>query len=307
MRLGWSGLACLAAGMWAANSPGAPPRVLCSTFPVYQITRNVTAGREGMAVELLLPAALGCPHQYAVKPADLEKLSRADLLVLNGLGLEEFLEPQIRSAGERLKVVDSSLGIGDLLPAAGAGSRPAHADCAGCAHDDDVNPHLFASPRRIARIAIRIAEALAEADPAGAELYGRNARAYAERMDKLAGEMAARVAAFPNRRIVQPHGVFDYLARDTGLEIVAVTQAHGQEPSAAEMLSLLKRIREVKAAAVVTEPQYSPRAGQTLAREAGLPVLPLDPAASGPEAAPLDYVETVMKANLEALQSALGR
>lgn len=306
MRLGWRGLACLAAGLWTANGLGAPPRVLCSTFPIYQITRNVTAGREGASVELLLPATLGCPHQYALKPRDMEKLSRADLLVINGLGLEEFLDAQIRNAGERLKVVDGSAGSGDLLPAAGEETCSHHPDCAHAAQDH-ANPHLFASPRRIARIAVRIAEALSEADPAGAELYGRNARAYADRMNALAGEMAGRVAAFPKRRIVQPHGVFDYLARDIGLEIVAVTQAQGQDPSAAEMLAILKRIRETKAAAVITEPRMSPRAAQTLAREAGLPVIPLDPAASGPEEAPLDYVEKVMRANLEALQAVLGR
>jgi ABC-type Zn uptake system ZnuABC Zn-binding protein ZnuA len=236
----------------------------------------------------------------------MEKLSRADLLVINGLGLEEFLDAQIRNAGERLKVVDGSAGSGDLLPAAGEETCSHHPDCVHAAHGH-ANPHLFASPRRIARIAVRIAEALSEADPAGAELYGRNARAYADRMNALAGEMAGRVAAFPKRRIVQPHGIFDYLARDIGLEIVAVTQAQGQDPSAAEMLAILKRIRETKAAAVITEPRMSPRAAQTLAREAGLPVIPLDPAASGPEEAPLDYVEKVMRANLEALQAVLGR
>lgn len=305
MKPGWKAMTLLVAGWWGATVEGAPPRILCSTFPVYQITRNVTAGREGAIVELLLPSALGCPHQYALKPRDMEKLSRADLLILNGLGMEDFLDAQIRNAGERLKVVDSSAGSGDPLPVA-AESCSRHQDCAH-AGPGDANPHLFASPRRIARIALRISEALAGADPAGEELYGRNARAYAGRMNALADEMTARVADFPNRRIVQPHGVFDYLAHDVGLEIVAVTQAHGQEPSAAEMLAILKRIRETKAAAVITEPQVSPKVGQTLAREAGLPVIPLDPTASGPENAPLDYVEKVMRANLEALQSALGR
>jgi len=168
------------------------------------------------------------------------------------------------------------------------------------------NPHLFASPRQAALLAENIAAGLSKADPEGAGVYFKNAKAYAQRMNALADEMAALVKTLKNNRIVQPHGVFDYLARDIGLEIVAVTQPHGQEPSAAEMLELVKIVREKKAGAVFTEPQYSPKVGQTIARETGIPAAVLDPAASGPENAPLDYYEQVMRKNMEALRNTLG-
>ena len=118
--------------------------------------------------------------------------------------------------------------------------------------------------------------------------------------------LAARVKELKNNRIVQPHGAFDYLARDIGLEVVAVTQPHGQEPSAAEMLELVRSMREKQAGAVFTEPQYSPKVGQTLAKETGIPTAVLDPVASGPEDAPLDYYETAMRKNLETLRATLG-
>ena len=157
-----------------------------------------------------------------------------------------------------------------------------------------------------AKLALNIAAGLSKADPEGAGVYFRNANAYAERMNALAVEMSALGQRLRNRRIVQPHGVFDYLARDMGLEVVAMLQPHGQEPSAAEMIEIVRIVREKNAGAVFTEPQYSPKAGQTIAREAGIPAAVLDPAASGPEDAPLDYCETVMRQNMEILSATLG-
>ena len=296
-------------------------RVLCTTFPIYQITQNVTKGQDGVKVELLLPASLGCPHHYSLTPQDMQKLARADVLVVNGLGLEEFLGAPIKKANAKLVMVDSSAGITGLLSYAG-GSHKHHEH-----HEDDddndvqaghdaehehhhehrgVNPHLFASPRQAAQLALNIAAGLSRHDPERATAYFQNAKGYAARLNALADEMTAAVKKLKNNRIVQPHGIFDYLARDVGLEIVAVTQPHGHEPSAAEMLALVQTVRKKKAGAVFTEPQYSPKVGQTLAREAGIPTAVLDPVASGPEDAQLDHYETTMRKNLETLRVTLG-
>ncbi len=282
-------------------------RVLCTTFPIYQITRNVAQGRQGVDVKLMLPASLGCPHHYSLTPQDMRKLARADVLVVNGLGMEEFLGAPVKKANPRLRVANSSQGIEGLLPYAGGHRRREHRhDDHARQHRSGVNSHLFASPRMTALLAENIAVGLSKADPDGADVYARNAKAYAAKMNALADEMAALVKTLKNNRIVQPHGAFDYLARDIGLEIVAVTQPHGQEPSAAEMLKLIETIREKKAGAVFTEPQYASKVGQTLGRETGIPTAVLDPAASGPDDAPLDYYEDVMRKNKETLRATLG-
>jgi ABC-type Zn uptake system ZnuABC Zn-binding protein ZnuA len=283
--------------------------VLCTTFPIHQIARNVAQGREGVDLQLMLPAGMGCPHDYALTPQDMLKLAAADVLVVNGLGLEEFLGAPVLAANPGIETVDSSAGIPDLLAYA---RRPHEADEdhdyeAGADHGrDGVNPHLFASPRQTARIALNIAGGLSKADPEGAGVYSRNAQAYAARMNALADEMAAFGQTLQNNRIVEPHGVFDYLARDMGLEIVAVLRPHGQEPSAAEMLELVRDIRAKQAGAIFTEPQYPAKVGEALARETGLPVALLDPAATGPGDAPLEHFETVMRKNMEVLGATLG-
>jgi len=293
--------------------------VLCTTFPIFQITRNVARGRDGLEVQLMLPSQLGCPHNYTLTPQDMQELARADVLVINGLGMEEFLGAPLKRANEELTIVDSSAGIEETLQYTTGhehNAGEAHKHHAGHDaeegeehdhhHHEGVNPHLFASPRMAAKLAMNIAAGLGKADPAGKDLYTRNARAYAETLNKLADEMADLGKRLKNNRIVEPHGVFDYLARDAGLEILAVMQAHGQEPSAAEMARLAKTIREKKVGAIFTEPQYPDKVGKALARETGVPVGMLDPAASGPEDAPPDYYETVMRENMKTLETTLG-
>lgn len=310
----------IAVALGAASGWGAIQNVLCSTFPIYQLTRNVAQGREGVEVQLLLPASLGCPHHYSLTPQDMKKLANADVFVVNGLGMEEFLGAPVAQANRDLLVVDSSAGIPDVLAYAEDrhGEEAEHAEEGHEAHEEGeeehrhhhlhagANPHLFVSPRMAAKLALNVAAGLSKADPEGAGVYYRNARAYAGRMNALAGEMSALGQRLRNRRIVQPHGVFDYLARDLGLEVVAMLQPHGQEPSAAEMIEIVRIVREKNAGAVFTEPQYSPKAGQTIAREAGIPAAVLEPAASGPEDAPLDYFETTMRQNMEILSATLG-
>jgi ABC-type Zn uptake system ZnuABC Zn-binding protein ZnuA len=157
-------------------------------------------------------------------------------------------------------------------------------------------------------LSMNIAAELSKADPEGAAVYFKNAQDYKSKMHKLAEEFAALGKVLKNNRIVTQHGVFDYLARDMGLEVVVVMQAHeGQEPSAAEMLEIVRIVKEKKAGALFTEPQYPQKVGQTIAKEADIPSAILDPVATGPEQARLDYYETVMRQNMEVLRKTLGQ
>jgi ABC-type Zn uptake system ZnuABC Zn-binding protein ZnuA len=281
--------------------------LLASTFPIYQITRNLTAGSNTVKVGLMIPAELGCPHDYALTPQDMRKLTKADVLIINGLGLEEFMGAPVKKANPKLQVIDSSQGIKPILYYTKEEEEHGH-HSKHQQHDAKApNPHLFASPRMAALLAANIADQLARIDPAGAALYAANARTYAQRMDSLADTLATLGKRLANNRIVTQHGVFDYLARDMGLEVVAVVQAHaGQEPSASEILTLVATIKEKKAGAIFTEPQYPKAVGKTIAQEAGIVDATLDPAANGPIQAPLDHYEQVMRTNLNTLERTLG-
>lgn len=282
---------------------------LVTTFPIYQITRNVTEGRKGVKVELMLPSSLGCPHDYTMTPKDMRKLEKADVLVVNGLGLEDFLGAPVKKANPEIKIIDSSSGIKNLLNYTESSE---HEGCKGCGHHHHQhkvkNPHLFSSPRMSAKIAMNIMAELSKADPEGQAIYEKNAKDYAAKLNALADEMASVGKSLKNNRIVTQHGVIDYLARDVGLDIVAVIQSHGgKDPSASEMIKIIKEIKDKKAGAIFSEPQYSDRLAKTIASETGISIGELDPVATGPADAPLEYCENKMKENIKVLKKTLGK
>ena len=289
-------LLCLVLGL-ASPAFAADRQIVASVFPVWLLLKQVTRDVPGIEVGLLLPAGTGCPHDYSMTPQDRRTLARADVLVINGLGLESFLGEPGKAAQlmkEGAVLIDISSRVDQLLPDDG--------------HDGHgVNPHIFASPAMMSRMAVSLAGQLAQHDPEHASLYEENGRRTAERLDALAADFAALGSRIAGRGVLVQHNVFNYLARDTGLVVDAMVQAHeGQEPSAREMLDLVRIIREKHTAAVITEPQYPARTGRTLAAETGIPCISLDPVASGPSDVPDDYYETVMRGNLRILENSLG-
>ncbi|MSS27788.1 zinc ABC transporter substrate-binding protein [Desulfovibrio sp. PG-178-WT-4] len=284
----------------APNAQGRPAelRVLATTFPVYLFTRNVTQSRPYVRVDLLVPAQSGCPHDFAPSPHDLQKLAQAQVLVMNGLGLENFLTASLKKINAQVTIIDSSAGIAPLpLP---QGMLPS--SHAGHGHGA-VNPHLFAGPQQAAAMVYNIAKGLARVDPEGAAAYRAAAEAYAARLLSVGRRLAAVGAGAPRKGIVLQHDALAYLAHDAGLDVVDVIQeSEDVQPSAARIMALVRRVREEKPVLIVSEPQYSDKPALTLARETGVPAASLDPVASGPADAPLSYYEAVMAANCQILE-----
>lgn len=309
-------------------------RVLATTYPVYLLTRAVAQSSPDVQVDLLIPAQTGCPHDYALTPKDMQKLSQARIVVINGLGLEAFLEKPLASSG-KIKVIDSSAGItpiaedqdddhdaghaatdkaheADHAAAAAKGHEP-HDKGHEAAHEHGhehggANPHIFSSPLQAAAMVRNIGRGLAAAEPVAAKNCPEAAEAYAARLETLAQRMAAVGANAANKNVVALHDGMAYLVRDAGLNLVDVIQEDEEaQPSAARLLELVKKIKESKPVVLIGEPQYSDKPVRALAAETGVPAVQLDPLASGPTNAPLDYYETVMTKNCTILEKSFAK
>lgn len=279
--------------------------ILASTFPMYLFTKAVVGDAPGVQVELMIPAGSGCPHDYSMNPHDRQMLSDADIIVINGLGLDQFVVGPLKQDNPQAVVIDTSKGIGQIIHI--------HSDQAGESGPDehqhgDLNPHAFASPKTAGQIVKYIADQLSQADPANAQPYAANAKAYIARLDELADQFRQAVPTLRSNRIVTEHMVFDYLARDSGLEVVAVVEEVPgmEESSAGGIARLTARIKAGGAAALFVEPQYPDKVGRAVAAAAGIPVAALDPVATGPAGASLDYYLQKMRENLVTLQKTLG-
>lgn len=319
--------------------------IVCTFLPNYVFTRNVVGDAPDVDIHLLVSADVGCPHNYVVTPADLKAVSRADLIVANGLGLESFLATLLRTNPKaRLITISDDCEIlqsrtshhHEHHTAKAALSRPTtdqeathdrnehehdkHHDGAETApaheaddhHDKEhaggePNPHVWVSPIQAIRQIRSLAHRLSEADPEYAARYQANAEAYVARIEVLHRRMRDAAARFANRRIVTFHDAFAYLAKDLGLEVVAtLTLDPSRPPSAAEMADVINTIRETGAAAVFFEPAYSDTVARTISRDAGVPAFPLNPFNSLDVDPTERSYEEVMEANLDVLIKALG-
>ncbi|WP_298998684.1 zinc ABC transporter substrate-binding protein [uncultured Desulfovibrio sp.] len=310
-------------------------RVLATTYPVYLLTRAVVQTSPDVQVDLLIPAQTGCPHDYALTPKDMQKLSKANVVIINGLGMESFLEKPLAAAGKKISIIDSSKGVNaiaeehdedhdadhdkadaahkdDHNPAAAAkGHDHAHEHGHGHDHGHDhggLNPHAFSSPLQAAVMARNIGRGLAAAAPVAAKNCPQAAEAYAARLETLGQRLAAVGANAANKNVVALHDGMAYLVRDAGLNLVDVIQEDEEaQPSAARLLDLVKKIRESKPVVLIGEPQYSDKPVLALAAETGVPAVQLDPLASGASDASLDYYETVMSKNIATLEKYFGK
>jgi ABC-type Zn uptake system ZnuABC Zn-binding protein ZnuA len=266
---------------------------------MYLFTVNVVGDAPGVSVDMMLPASLGCPHDYALTPGDMKKVASADLFVANGLGMEDFLGAPIRKANPRVRVVETGASVPPLREGGGKDGHD-HGHNHGA-----VNPHSWVSPKSAILQVRAIEQALSEASPANAVRFRANADAYVRRLAALSAEFEAAAGKFRRRNIVTFHGVFGYLARDYGLNVVGeVETAPGQEPSAGEIRKLSRVIREKGVPVLFAEPQYPARVAEVVAREAGVPVRFLDPVATG--RMEKTAYEEAMRRNLEILKDALS-
>jgi ABC-type Zn uptake system ZnuABC Zn-binding protein ZnuA len=277
-----------------SEEPSKKVRILTAFFPIYLFAQNIVAGMDAFEVDLLLPSDYGCPHDYALSPDDLKKIHEADVIILNGLGMEGFLSESILAGNPDAKIIIASHGLPPLP------LKYAHKHENGQNENEIYNPHLFASPKMASLMAGIIADSLKSFYPDYAEQMARNGANYKARLDSVDVSFRDSLKELANNRIVTVHEAFDYMARDYGFEIAEVIEKEpGYEPSAGELVNLAKKIKASKVAGLYSEPQYSARIVEVIGRETGIPVFSMDPVATGPADPPLDYYEKVMMENLK--------
>jgi ABC-type Zn uptake system ZnuABC Zn-binding protein ZnuA len=250
-------------------------------------------GGDRVSVTSLVPRGTD-PHTFEPKPSDAARIAEADLVVMNGLGLDDWLGKLIESSGTKARVVR----LGEDLPGVAyiAGEAAEHP-----------NPHLWLDAAIAALYAERIAEALSAASAADAQEFESGGRAFAARLRQLDSWIRQQIATVPeaNRRLVLFHDAFPYFARAYGLEVVgSVVEAPGQDPSAGQMAALVDAIRASGARAVFSEAQFPATLVRRLAEEAGVAVV-TDLYTDALGEPPLDSYEAIMRHDVERLVGAL--
>lgn len=271
----------------SATVEGGQLTIVTSFYPIYISTINITRDVPNVKVYNLTKPQTGCLHDYQLSPDDVKILAGAQIFVINGAGMESFMDKVIKQQPD-LQIIEASKDI-PLIKGPG---------------ETEDNPHVWVSVAGAIAQVKNIGQQLAILDPQHASQYQHNTAVYTAKLEELRQQMHQELDGAKNRKVVTFHEAFPYFAREFNLQIAAVVEREpGSEPSAAELAETIELIKETKIKTIFTEPQYSSRAAQAIARETGAKVFTLDPGVTGPSNA--DAYISIMKTNLQTLKEAL--
>ncbi len=290
----------LAVLLLAAPALACAETVVTSFYPIYLFALNLLDGTEGVTLTNLADTNTGCLHDYQLQTGDMKQLAQADAFLINGAGMESYLDGVFETFPE-LAVVDASVGV-TLLE-----------DCAdhdhdGEAHDHAYNAHIWLDAENAILMVSNLAEGLMAALPAHADVIAANRDAYVQRLTALDDELTTALAGLSRRDIITFHEAFRYFASAYGLNVAAVVNRDPDDALSPRALAeLCTTVEALGNPPLFVEPQYEDMAAQTVSRETGAPVYTLDPIVTGPETdVSLTYYEDVMRQNLAVLLNALG-
>jgi ABC-type Zn uptake system ZnuABC Zn-binding protein ZnuA len=240
----------------SAGGRGAALEVVATTTQVADFARIV--GGDRVRVTNLIKPNVDA-HDYEPSPADIDAIARADVVLQNGVGLEEWLDDTIQSSGFQGPVADTSRGV--ALRQDEGGER---------------DPHIWQDPRNAQVMVANVERALAAAEPAAASGFAARLAAYTRELQALDVEVARQIDSLANKKLVTNHDAFGYYIDRYGLELVgsvipsADTSA---ELSGRDIRDLVARIKATKVKAVFTEASLPASAAETIAAEAGVKVV----------------------------------
>jgi len=282
----------------ATSAHAARLKVLTTFLPVYCFTANVAGDQAD--VENLLPAGVS-PHEFSFLPREARKVGTADLIIVNGLAMEPWLDKMLKAnfAAQTPPVIEATAGIRPRLIAASPdrhpGSNPGLHQPRGGA-----NPHVWLDPTLAAHAVTNILLALSRADPSHASAYELNARNYLARLQALDSEIATALAPIQNRSIVTYHDAFPYFARRYGLDVVGVIEEIPEvNPSPRYLSELGRRIRTNDVRVIFTEAGPPSKLAKQIADDLHTALAPLDTLETG-RLAPGAYEEG-MRSHLRIL------
>ncbi len=276
--------------------------IVTSFYPMYISALNIVDGANNVTLTNLTAQTTGCLHDYQITTSDMLKLNNADVLIVNGDGMENFIDKALL-AYPNLDIINASKNIKENHESIlhEEHEESLHHD----EHEHGENSHYWVSVTLYIEQIKNIKDELIRLNPENSEIYEKNATEYINKLEDLKNRMHEKLDLVQNRNIVTFHEAFDFFAEEFDLNIVSVIEREpGTYPSSKEVAEIIDEIKNKNVNAIFTEPQYSRTAADTIARETNIGVYVLDPVVTG-DMNKEAYIN-IMNQNLNNLQKALG-
>ena len=282
-----------ACGQPAASQPQDEDtlHIVATTYPVYLFTTAVTEGAEGVEVSLLVIQQTSCLHDYTLTVSDMKAIEGADVIVMNGAGLEDFMDDALSASDAQ--VIDCSEGI-DLLPAQGH---------EGHNHDAEYDPHIWMDPANAQVMLGTIADQLGQIT--GQDLQARCTEVQ-QQVEQANQQWKEQVSTLSAPKLITFHDGFQYFSRTFGLELLkAIEEEEGSEASAQEIKEIVSLVEQYQLPAIFTEVNGSESTAQAISRESGCGVYQLNMIMSGDGTGIQPYLDA-MQNNIDTIVEAFG-
>lgn len=273
-------------------------QIAATTLPVYDFTARLCQGTD-LTVTRLVTEQVSCLHDYSLNVRQVKAAEAAEVVVISGAGLEEFLDGILDGSRQ----IDASAGIPLLTPEEGHSHEDEHEeehhDHDGHHHEQD--PHIWLSPANAKAMAANICAGLSREYPAHTHTFQRNLQLLLADLDALAAYGQESLKDLSCRELITFHDGFAYLAQAFDLTILeAIEEESGSEASAQDLKHLIEEVEHHRLPAIFTEVSGSASAAGVINRETGASVFALDMAMAG------DSYLDAMYRNIDTLKEALG-
>lgn len=261
--------------------------IVTSFYPIYIAALNVVGDADQVQLKNLSEPQTGCLHDFQLTPEDMKLLSTADVFLINGGGIESFMQ-EVAGAYPDLTVIEA------------CGNNTFLAD------EDEENAHAWMSVSAYEIQVQTIADELAKADPNRASQYEKNASVYIEKLEKLKERQQAIFEAAEGQSVILFHEAFDYVAEDYGLSVSYVLDLDEErQVSAGELADVMAAIARDDVQYIFAEELYGRKTAETVQEEADVTVIYLNPLNRG-DYDKDSYLEGMSK-NLDLLEQSLGK
>lgn len=282
---------CLLASCTGQAAIKTKKQLVASFYPIYIFTMNLTNGLTDVTLSDMAEQNTGCLHDYQLLAGDVRQLEAADAFIINGAGMEGFLNEVAEAVGT-INIVDSSVGI--ALCGAADGKK-----------NDEANSHIWMSVANAIEQVDNISDGLKKLLPNDEKKIEANRASYVSRLTALKAELLSKAKPLKNKPIVTFHEAYDYMAKELSLTIVASVESdEGGEPSAKELASLSVKMKRLGVKALFTDPNYKGSAAGILAAETNAKVYEINPVTAGDKT--LTAYEDIMRNNIRIIVKAVG-
>ncbi len=284
----------------SSNISSSKLKVVASTTIIGDVVAQV--GGDLIQLTVLFPPGAD-PHSFEPRPQDIAALSKAQVVVLNGLDLEKSLEPALE-ANVKGTIVYASEGIDVLAFEGGEQEGEEHN------HHKGSDPHTWMDPNNVIVWVKNIATALGEADPANAKAYQANADAYIAELTELDGWILTQIEQIPveRQKLVTDHRVFGYFVDEYGLEQVGAmvgSFSTNAAPSAQELAALEDEIKAQGVPAVFVGTTVNPELAEQVAQDTGVKLVYIYTGSLSEPGGEADSYIKFMRYNVNAIVEAL--